>query len=461
MILNDFKQNLNTFIEHINNWQQSFPEYSADDCLKVDKNHLTSVSQNFLNKLENNYPFHHPLYAGQMLKSPHPIAIMGYIAAMMINPNNHSLDGGPATAEMEKEIIKLFANTFGFQTYLGHLTTSGTIANLEALWISRELHPDKYIAFSDQAHYTHGRVCKLLNTRYIELKSTPYGKLDLQNLEKAVDKYDIGTLVVTLGTTSLGALDELDKILTLKNTHGFRIHIDGAYGAYYKIISQYEKNLNKFDLISKCDSIAFDPHKLGLQPYGCGSIIFSDPDVGCIYKHDSPYTYFTSKDLHLGEISLECSRAGAAAAALWLTLQCFSLNYDNGFGPILKKQRQAAISFARNISNSNYFKLYIEPEIDILNYFPIADSTEKITYLTESIFDYCMNKAKSPLYLAKLKVPAEKFRILHPEISIDSEYITILRSCLLKPEHSDWVDIIVEILESYFSEGQKLKNKLY
>ena len=44
------------------------------------------------------------------------------------------------------------------------------------------------------------------------------------------------------------------------------------------------------------------------------------PGVGRLYPHDSPYTYFTSDELHLGEISLECSRAGAAAAALWLTL---------------------------------------------------------------------------------------------------------------------------------------------
>jgi hypothetical protein len=45
------------------------------------------------------------------------------------------------------------------------------------------------------------------------------------------------------------------------------------------------------------------------------------PGVGRFYLHDSPYTYFTSDELHLGEISLECSGPGAAAAALWLTFQ--------------------------------------------------------------------------------------------------------------------------------------------
>src|SRR6185436_2957634 len=67
--------------------------------------------------------------------------------------------------------------------------------------------------------------------------------------------------------------------------------------------------------IAECDSVVVDPHKHGLQPYGCGAVLFADPGVGRLYSHDSPYTYFTSDELHLGEISLECSRAGAAAAA--------------------------------------------------------------------------------------------------------------------------------------------------
>ena len=65
--------------------------------------------------------------------------------------------------------------------------------------------------------------------------------------------------------------------------------------------------------IRHCDSVVVDPHKHGLQPYGCGCVLFRDPAVGRFYKHESPYTYFTSEELHMGEISLECSRPGAAA----------------------------------------------------------------------------------------------------------------------------------------------------
>ena len=49
-------------------------------------------------RLQDNYPYFHPLYAGQMLKPPHPVARLAYALAQWINPNNHALDGGRATS---------------------------------------------------------------------------------------------------------------------------------------------------------------------------------------------------------------------------------------------------------------------------------------------------------------------------------------------------------------------------
>ncbi len=129
----------------------------------------------------------------------------------------------------------------------------------------------------------------------------------------------MGTVVATLGTTAIGAVDLLDGILALRERYGFRVHVDAAYGGYFGLINEElaESARRAYAAISEADSIVMDPHKHGLQPYGCGCVLFRDPGVGRFYKHDSPYTYFTSSELHLGEISLECSRAGAAAVALW------------------------------------------------------------------------------------------------------------------------------------------------
>src|ERR1700739_1139532 len=109
-------------------------------------------------RLQENYPYFHPLYAGQMLKPPHPVARLTYALAQWINPNNHALDGGRATSAMEKEAVAAIAEKLGWREHLGHLCGGDTMANLEALWVAGQLVPGKKILASEQAHYTHARI---------------------------------------------------------------------------------------------------------------------------------------------------------------------------------------------------------------------------------------------------------------------------------------------------------------
>src|SRR5215472_5520868 len=125
----------------IADWEASFPPFERHPSLAVSDERFAAAFAAFAGRLRENYPYFHPRYAGQMLKPPHPAAVAGYLTAMLINPNNHALDGGPATAQMEKEAVAQLATMLGLDTHLGHLSTSGTIANLEALWVARELHP--------------------------------------------------------------------------------------------------------------------------------------------------------------------------------------------------------------------------------------------------------------------------------------------------------------------------------
>src|SRR5437879_1776401 len=117
-------------------------------------------------KLQDNYPYFHPLYAGQMLKPPHPVARLAYSLAMHINPNNHALDGGRATSALEKEAVAEIAAMFGWHEFLGHLCGGGTMANLEALWVAGQLQPGKKILASEQAHYTHKRITGVLQLEF-------------------------------------------------------------------------------------------------------------------------------------------------------------------------------------------------------------------------------------------------------------------------------------------------------
>ncbi len=438
---------LQPILDRQSDWERTWPEFRQDASLNISEDGLRAAVEALQDRLRDNYPFFHPMYAGQMLKPPHPAAVLGYFAAMLINPNNHALDGGPATGQIEKEVVADLARMFGYDRHLGHLTSSGTIANLEALWVCRQLHPGKAVAFSDQSHYTHRRMCEVLGLRGIEVPSDAHGRMDVDALERLCFSEDIGAVVATIGTTGLGALDPLPAMLRLRDRHGFRIHADAAYGGFFRLIgddSDDGVDAEVYGGFPDCDSIVVDPHKHGLQPYGCGCVLFSDPDVGRLYVHDSPYTYFTSKELHLGEISLECSRAGASAAALWTTLRILPLESATGLGAVLRRCRSAAVQWADLLRVSASLCLLMEPELDIVVYFPAVEplTASAISAASDRLFELTMNDTGEPVYLSKFRVKSSLIHARYPQLIADSEWTTILRSVLMKPEQADWVERI-------------------
>lgn len=308
-----------------------------------DEQRIGAVLDETARRLRDSYPFHHPLYAGQMLQPPHPVARLACALAQRINPNNHALEGGPASSALEKEAVAGLARMIGWDTHLGHLCGGGTLANLEALWVASRLHPGRRVLASSQAHYTHQRLSALLGVPFTAVEVDAEARLDPAALERELAVGDVGTVVVTLGTTALGAVDPLPEVLALARRHGVRVHVDAAYGGYFRLAAAAAPRVAAaLAAIAGADSCVIDPHKHGLQPYGCGCVLFRDPAVARFYRHDSPYTYFSSDELHLGEISLECSRPGAVAVALWATQRLLPLEPAGEFAAGLDASLAAA-----------------------------------------------------------------------------------------------------------------------
>ena len=418
------------------------PVYAAE----ADADAMASVLETVAHRLGDNYPYFHPLYAGQMLKPPHPVARAAYALAMKINPNNHARDGGRASSEMEIEAVREIAAMFGWAEHLGHLASSGTIANLEALWVGGLLAPGKRIVASEQAHYTHNRISAVLKLDFTPIAADARGRMNLEALETELRKGDVGTVVATLGSTAIGAVDPLDEVLKLKARYGFRVHVDAAYGGYFRLIANEldEPTRRAYLSAEHADSLVIDPHKHGLQPYGCGCVLFRDPGVGQLYKHDSPYTYFTSNQLHLGEISLECSRAGAAAVALWATQQLLPLTEDGLFAADLKSSRAAALELDRRLRADGRFGVLTSgtPELDIVVWKLKAENADRASELARKIFVACGTRG---LHLALVQLPRFWFQA---EAVGDAGLVTCLRSVLMKPEHRVWLDRIWERLDA-------------
>ena len=436
-------QSLSILYEALERLEKGFNDL-PDRAIDVDMSGLRDVMLKVADKMHDNYPYHHPLYAGQMLKPPHSIARLAYMLALWINPNNHALDGGRASSAMEKEAVADIAKMFGWETHLGHLSGGGTMANMEALWVAGRLNPGKKIVASEQAHYTHNRLSEVLHLPFQSIPCDSKARMDLNALKDVLKHGDVGTVVATMGTTATGSVDPLPEILELKAKYDFRLHADAAYGGYFILAENLDvETRTAFDRICEVDSIVIDPHKHGLQPYGCGCVLFKDPSVGKFYKHDSPYTYFSSAKLHLGEISLECSRAGASAVALWATIQMFPLTCGGKFAQGLENGRKAAIALFKKIQADSRFLTAFPPELDIVIWAPLAGKASEISDRSKEIFEAA---ARQNLHLAVVTFPKTLLEQTW-DIDWDQEQVACLRSCLMKTEHLEWIDHIWQVLD--------------
>lgn len=406
----------------------------------LDDGAVANVLQELATRMQDNYPYHHPLYAGQMMKPPHPVARLAYALSLWLNPNNHAIDGGRASSVMEKEAVADIGRMFGLDEPLGHLCGGGTMANLEALWVAGRLRPGERVAASEQAHYTHARISEVLNLDFTSVPADADGRMDVGALRSLLRGGDVGTVVATLGTTALGAVDPLADILDLRRELDFRVHVDAAYGGYFHLSSELDPTAARhFARIAEADSVVVDPHKHGLQPYGCGCVLFRDPAVGQLYRHDSPYTYFSSAELHLGEISLECSRPGAAAAALWATQKLLPLVRGGEFSRALDASLLAARALHRRLAGSTEFSPLMQPELDIVVFAAAAKDAGTASVRARRTFEAA---AGSDLHLALIELPTEQVCRFQPGLAPDRPTTTCLRSCLMKPEHLAWLDEI-------------------
>ena len=409
------------------------PEFTPE----FDPESVNTVMQRVAERMQDNYPYWHPQYAGQMLKPPHAVARIAYALSLWINPNNHALDGSRASSPMEKDCITELGSMYGWDAPLGHLTGGGTMANLEALWIAGRLRPGKRIIASEQAHYTHSRISEVLGLAFSPVPVDGAGRMKLDAVAALLQAGDVGTLVATIGNTGLGAVDRLPELLAIADKHDVRVHADAAYGGYFGLATELgEDTATSYAALERVDSIVVDPHKHGLQPYGCGCVLFRDPEVGRYYKHGSPYTYFSSAELHLGEISLECSRAGAAAVALWATQQLFPLVKGGDLGRWLDRCLLAARNFWQRLSDSHRYHPLMAPELDIVVYAVDAADTTAASQGARAVFD---RAAEKDLHLALIELPSDLVLEYVPSLDRNSDTVTCLRSVLMKPEQLEEV----------------------
>lgn len=268
------------------------------------------------------------------------IAFLGdapLLRSYIANPNNigchtygTSEEAFKGAQELEKEVINvLAADIFKAEpdTYDGYIATGGTEANIQALWIYRNLFMAEYQATADEivilsSEDTHYSIPKGSNILQIETVSIPVDfdsriivekeleKIIIQQKERG-KKYFI--VVSNMATTMFGSVDNPDVYAHYLNKHNcpFKIHIDGAFGGFIYPFSNNKSTVNfKNPNIS---SITIDAHKMLQAPYGTGVFLCRKGLIHNTLTKEAKYVEGL-------DLTLVGSRSGANAIAVWLIL---------------------------------------------------------------------------------------------------------------------------------------------
>ncbi|HEX8394060.1 MAG TPA: pyridoxal-dependent decarboxylase [Longimicrobium sp.] len=102
---------------------------------------LSQELMGLLGELKAGVPFFSPRYIGHMTSDLTMASMIGYFATMLYNPNNVASEASPVTTRMELEVAAQLARMIGYDPtrQWGHLTSGGTVANYEALWVARNV----------------------------------------------------------------------------------------------------------------------------------------------------------------------------------------------------------------------------------------------------------------------------------------------------------------------------------
>jgi glutamate/tyrosine decarboxylase-like PLP-dependent enzyme len=94
-----------------------------------------------LGELKAGVPFFSPRYIGHMTSDLTMASLIGYFATMLYNPNNVAAEASPVTTRLELEVADQLARMIGYDPdeQWGHITSGGTVANFEALWVARNV----------------------------------------------------------------------------------------------------------------------------------------------------------------------------------------------------------------------------------------------------------------------------------------------------------------------------------
>lgn len=344
--------------------------------------------------------FHIPAanYFGLMNPTPTYMAVLADALVSALNPQLASLARSQFASTLEAETVGWIASRFGWHKRVGDVpappdailcdgtfTSGGNEANFTALALAISYHfpnavEDGVAAIgarpvfyaSAESHHSLEKSAGLLGLGRKALRRIAVNdnlRLDTARLILQIEAdYSCGfvpfCIVATAGTTSSGAIDDLNALASIAERYGLWLHVDGAYGAAAAFSDKYRGLLSG---IERADSITIDPHKWLCMPFAAGVILTRHSSMlEYAFSVASPYMPSVARPSMIDnfKVSAQWSRR-MNSLKLWLTLR---VHGRQAYEEMIERQMQLACDMRVWFEASEYFELAAPQTLPILNF---------------------------------------------------------------------------------------------
>lgn len=217
----------------------------------------------------------------------------------------------------EQEVVHFFLDLYRLPRKLGwgYVTSGGTEGNMEGILLGREIYPKATLYYSEDTHYSIGKIARILRMKTKVIRSQKNGEIDYKDFEKqlSLNKAKEAVVVVNCGTTVKGAFDNLTRIqsiLAKQNIQKKYIHVDAALSG---MILPFVETAPRYSFDKGVDSVAISMHKFFGVPLISGVVFTKKKYVEHVKQS---IEYINSHDT-----TISGSRNGHTALYTWYIIK--------------------------------------------------------------------------------------------------------------------------------------------
>ncbi len=241
----------------------------------------------------------HPRFFAYFPANSSPPSVLAEMLTAALGAQCMLWQTSPAATEMETRMLDWLRRAIGLpEGFAGTIQDSASSAILCALLTARERATEGVanerglaeagaapVAYtSDQAHSATEKGAKIAGygRRHVRLIETGSdfamkpGALDAAIRADKAAGLKPACIVASLGTTGVGAIDQLDEIGAVARAHDVFLHVDAAWAGSALICEEHRWMLRGVEAV---DSLVFNPHKWLLTNFDCSAHFVRDPDA--------------------------------------------------------------------------------------------------------------------------------------------------------------------------------------